>query len=360
MTSTGYEVTRLAVRVGQSRLNGRGRLDVTGARPRLDMRVSAPNIQLDDFPLEKKPDAPQSAEGLRATAKGAAGQTQRLLSGAFLRRFDAYIDVVVRQVLSGTDRLGDGWLRAQLIDGRLYFGPAEVNLPGGTARLSISYDPTAPEVALAAGAYVERFDYGILARRLRRADDVRGLFSLNLELAGRAPSLDAIMGHADGRIDFAVWPTDLRAGIFDLWSVNLFYALLPFIDPGAESRVNCVVGRFDLKDGTLTHDALLIDTSRVRVLGAGGADFRTEELGFRFRPRAKGLQLFSLQTPVNVTGTLTDFHIGVSAGDVLGTIARFLGSVIVVPLERLTQGPLPRDGADVCTDPLRTVGQATR
>jgi hypothetical protein len=30
-----------------------------------------------------------------------------------------------------------------------------------------------------------------------------------------------------------------------------------------------------------------------------------------------------------------------------------LASPIIVPWERLTLGPLPRDGADVCTDPLR-------
>jgi hypothetical protein len=38
---------------------------------------------------------------------------------------------------------------------------------------------------------------------------------------------------------------------------------------------------------------------------------------------------------------------------VLATIARFIGSAVVVPFQWLTEGPLPRDGADVCTDPLR-------
>jgi hypothetical protein len=32
---------------------------------------------------------------------------------------------------------------------------------------------------------------------------------------------------------------------------------------------------------------------------------------------------------------------------------RMLASPIIVPWERLTLGPLPRDGADVCADPLR-------
>jgi hypothetical protein len=364
ITPTGYEVRRLALRVGESRLNGRGTLDVTGARPRLDLRVTAPRIQLDDFPLPRHgtavAPAPTNVEALRETARGAASQTQQLLSAGFLRRFDAYVDVAVRQVLSGADRLGDGTLRVQLVEGQLYLGPAEVNLPGGTLRLSLAYDPTEPAIKFAAGAYLERFEYGVIARRVRPASDIEGLLSLNLELASKTPALSAIMANADGRIDLAVWPRNLGAGQIDLWVVNLFRELLPVLDRRAQSQVNCAVGRFDLRAGVLTRDALVIDTSRMRVLGAGEVDFATEAIDFRFQPRAKGLQLFSLETPVRVTGTLTDFNIGVSPGDVLATIARFFGSVVVVPIERLFRGPIPRDGADVCSDPLRALGAAKR
>jgi uncharacterized protein involved in outer membrane biogenesis len=364
MTSTGYEVRRLALRVGESRLNGRGTLDVTGARPRLDLRVTAPRIQLDDFELSRAEAAGQTGqttpEALRAYASGAATQTQRVLSADFLRRFDAYIDVEVRQVLSGRDRLADGTLRVQLIEGRLYLGPAEVNLPGGTAKLSVAYDPGEGGIALAAGAYIERFEYGILARRRRPDTDMEGLFSLNLELTSKAPSLNEVMASANGRIDLAVWPKNLGAGQFDLWVVNLFRELLPVLDRGQVSVVNCAVGRFDLAGGRLTRDALVIDTSRMRVLGAGAVDFASEEIDFRFRPRAKGVQFFSLETPVSVTGTLTDFSIAVTPGDVLATIGRFLGSVIIVPLETLFRGPLPRDGRDVCGDPLRLIEGAKR
>jgi hypothetical protein len=364
MTPTGYEVRRLALRVGESQLNGRGTLDVTGARPRLDLRVTAPRIQLDDFALPRRADAAPEGqtvpEALRAQASGAATQTQRVLSAGFLRRFDAYVDVEVRQVLSGRDRLADGTLRVQLIDGRAYLGPAEVNLPGGTAKLSLAYDANDVAVTFAAGAYIERFEYGILARRQRPDSEIEGLFSLNLELSSKAPSLNAVMGAADGRIDIAVWPRNQGAGQIDLWVVNLFRELLPVLDRGQVSVVNCAVGRFDLAGGKLTRDALLIDTSRMRVLGAGGIDFATEAIDFRFQPRAKGLQLFSLETPVRVTGTLTDFSINVSPGDVLATIARFFGSVIVVPLETIFRGPLPRDGRDVCEDPLRAVGSPRR
>ena len=355
MTPNGYEIAKLAVKVGGSRLYGRGRLDFAGERPRLDMQLSAREVQLDDFPSGERTTAraPVTAEALRSTVSRTATQTEDLLSAAFLRRFDAYVDVAVEHVRSGSDRLGDGTLRVQLIEGRLDISPAEVRLPGGSAWLSTSYDPTGSEIALAISISVERFDYGIIARRLRPGTNPSGRFSLKLNLAGKAPTLSTMLAHASGHMDFAAWPDNLRGGVLNRWAVNLFFQLLTVIDPGAGARVNCVVVRVDLKNGKLTPDALLIDTRRVRVIGTGGADLGTEEIALRFRPRAKGPVLLSLQPPIDVSGTMTNYRTGVSRGSTLETLARFFTSVFVVPIQMLTQGRLPADGADVCTDPLR-------
>jgi hypothetical protein len=168
------------------------------------------------------------------------------------------------------------------------------------------------------------------------------------------------MAHANGRIDVAVWPRNLSAGVFDLWAVNLFLALLPAVDPSAQSQVNCAFARFDQRAGKLTDEAILIDTSRIRVTGRGGVDFGTERLAFRFEPRAKEPQPFSLATPVEVTGTLTDFHVGPTLGDALATVPRFLGSLVLAPLTALGVEIVPRDGGDVCADPLGAPRAAKR
>jgi hypothetical protein len=92
----------------------------------------------------------------------------------------------------------------------------------------------------------------------------------------------------------------------------------------------------------------------VRIRGAGHANLRTEELAFIFRPRAKGLGLFRLQTPLRVSGTLTDQRFGFEQRDVFESVLRVIASPVLCPIEWFTLGPQPRDGADVCTDPLRT------
>lgn len=369
-SARGYEVPDLALRVGDSRLDGRGTYVSGAQRPRLDVRLSAPRVQLDDFkfgawsPFEKKdsatdtePAEQMTVEAIRAKAKEAAAQGQRLLSPETLRRMDAFLDVQVEEVLSGQDKLGSGTLHAQLEDGRLEFGPAQVEVPGGSAQFTATYEPTDRDVAVTLQIAAERFDYGILARRVKPDTDFEGLLSLRLDVSGRAPTLDSVMAHSNGRVDIALWPRNMRSGIFDLWAVNLFMALVPAVDPSKESKVNCAIGRFDLREGKLTHDAILIDTSRMRVIGEGSVDFDSERLDFRLAPKAKSAQFFSLATPISATGTLTDPKIGVAPGGVAETTVRLLTSVFVVPIQKLVQGKLPRDGSDICSSGVRVLGE---
>src|SRR5262249_57456210 len=74
MPPNGYEIAKLAVRVGDNRLYGRGRLDFAGERPRLDMQLSAPEVQLDDFSSGERTTAraPVTAEALRSTVSRTA------------------------------------------------------------------------------------------------------------------------------------------------------------------------------------------------------------------------------------------------------------------------------------------------
>jgi uncharacterized protein involved in outer membrane biogenesis len=365
VSSRGYEVPNLSLRMGESRLNGSGSLTGVDGRPRIDVALRAPNVQLNDFSfkgwsaLDKpkpKDSKPMSVEEMRAKAREAAAEGQKLLSAEVLRRQDAFLTVDVEQVVSGADKLGSGSLKASLQNGRLAVEPLEVNVPGGGARIWLAYTPSETDVAMEAKVRVDRFDYGVLARRLKPDMDlkyVQGLFSLHLDLQSRAPTIDALMSRGNGRLDFAVWPKDLRAGIFDLWAVNLFLALIPAVDPASESKVNCALGRFDLKDGILTHQAILMDTSRMRVTGQGRVDFPEEQLLLKLAPQAKTAQFFSLSTPVQVTGSFTDFKVGLVPGALAETTVRLLTSVFVVPIQKLTQGSMPRDGADVCTAALQ-------
>ncbi len=364
LSRSGYEVSDMRVRVGSSVLRGDGSLDTTVSPPRAAVRLSAPQLQIDDFalrgwwPFEREPSAPPApaAEGvaadverLRRQAAQASGEVERLLSPQVLRRQNATLVVHVEEVLSGAERLGNGWLVARLEDGRADIGPVQVDVPGGRASLWLGYAPSGRDVDAHVRLQAERFDYGILARRILPGTDLAGELSVDLDLrAEGARSLASAMERGNGSLDFRIWPVNLRAGVFDLWVANLFVALVAKVDPSEASSVNCGIGRFALEDGLLTSRELLLDTTRVRVSGEGSADFRDERLALRLTPRPKRAGFFSLATPVRVGGSFTRPEIGVAPGDALATVGRFFTSVLWVPLQSLFGREVPADGSDVC------------
>ena len=83
--------------------------------------------------------------------------------------------------------------------------------------------------------------------------------------------------------------------------------------------------------------------------GTGRVDSRDERIEMRLQPQPKQAQFFSLATPIEVSGTVTDPKIGVNAGDVLATAGRLASSLIWVALQKLIGKGLRVDGADVCT-----------
>ena len=353
----GYEVNGLRFQVGDSILDGNGSVETQSGRPRIDIALASPLVQLDDFklgdwsPVEKKPDdkpgAP-SADDVRNKASAASDQAQKLLSPEMLRRQDARLKVEVRQVLSGKDKLGSGRLEAKLENGRADIGPFDVEVPGGGAKMRLGYEPTEHDVKVDLHIDVQKFDYGVLARRIQPESDMRGTFSLRMDVDSRAQYLSEILRHGSGHIEFAVWPQNMQSGIFDLWAVNVLVALVPAVDPGKASKVNCAIGRFVLSDGILVDRSIIMDTSRMRVTGKGKADFGREVFALNMRPQAKTAQFLSLATPIQVGGTFSNFKVGVSPGDVLGTIGRLVTSILWVPLQKLAGNKIPADGADVC------------
>ena len=359
MSSAGYEVSSLLLQVGSSQLNGKGTLDTRAQPPRMDVVLTAPTIQLDDFrfgnwsPENSKPEKskPATAEAGEETSRPSAEPGKnagQILSPEVLRRQNAYLKVEVDQVVSGRDALGNGKLEAKLENGRAEIGPVVVKTPGGSALFGMAYEPAEKDVAFNLHAEVKHFDYGILARRVDPQSDVRGTFSLGVDVNARARYFSELMRYGNGHVDFAVWPENLKAGLLDLWAVDVLVALLPKVDSSSESKVNCAIGRFVLKNGVLTDKTMLIDTSRMRVTGNGKADFATEQLHFYMQPRAKKPQFLSLAVPIELSGTFSDPHVGVNPVDVAETFTGFITSVVWVPLQMLFAKELPADGRDVC------------
>jgi hypothetical protein len=275
-------------------------------------------------------------------------KVEELLSPRMMNKAKIHLEVLVDQVRSGNDKLGQGQFNFDLDKGIASIGPAYVETDGGKALWSLKYHPTDKNIAMDLHVDIDHFDYGVIARRVKPDADIKGLFNLKMDISSKAPHLADLMNYGNGNLDLVIWPENQKSGVLDLWAVNILTGLLPVIDPAAESKINCAIGKFNLKDGALSQKQLQIDTSRMRVNGVLMADFKSEQVFAKLRPQAKEVQFLSLSTPVQVTGTFSNYNIGLSAGDIAETLVRLGTSVFWVPIKKLFSEKMIADGSDIC------------
>jgi uncharacterized protein involved in outer membrane biogenesis len=223
-------------------------------------------------------------------------------------------------------------------------------LPEGIIDLQVDVEAVADRLDIALQTRIERLDYGLLLKRVDPENEAEGVLSLDSHLRALTPSLEELLVYADGHLDFTLYPENFRTTLFDLWATHLLAALMPALDSGPGPQLNCVVGRFTVESGLMTPDALLIDTSRIRVRGKGKIDLQTGKLNLTLEPRPKTRGLISLATPVRVTGRLDDPSIRLTTGGLARTFFRLYLWFWTV-FRELARKPLPADGADVCVDP---------
>jgi uncharacterized protein involved in outer membrane biogenesis len=353
----GRHGAEVKLTVGSSDLTGTMEVDLDRKPPHFAVGLTAETIQLDDFALgDWSPTGKEKAPAeVEAEETAPEDRPAALLSPETLGRLDAELSVEIGRVLSGSDRLGASHLEAKLEQGRLSVQPWRVEVPSGSVDVAAAVHPTRDELQAEIEVRIERFDYGILARRIKPETEMSGLVSLDLALSARAPKDQRLMPYGNGHLDLGVFPEAFEAGVVELWAVSLLRALIPVVDSGADSTLNCVVASLDLHDGIMTQRSILMDTSRMRVAGEATVDFHEERVRMRLRPRAKRPQFFSLATPVIVDGSFDDFGVGVKPGDLLGTAVRLVTSVIEVPARYLLGDVLPRDGTADCLAALERV-----
>jgi hypothetical protein len=108
----------------------------------------------------------------------------------------------------------------------------------------------------------------------------------------------------------------------------------------------------DMKEGVMREHTLLADTSRLTVNGKAKIDFKQETIRIDLVPTAKRPEFFSAATPIRVEGDFEDFGIGVAPEDILGTLIRFVTSVVHVPILRILNLGKNPGKLDTCMEAL--------
>jgi len=257
-----------------------------------------------------------------------------------LRAFDLFLDGEIKHVRTERADLGHVVFQATLDQGALTVNPLTGNLWKGDFEGKVNFDGTQYVPTLEVGLKIHGLEYAEVAKTFGATDLVKGQSqSIKLILKGRGDTLSEVLERAQGELEWVDGPLQLATRYIDLWAADLITtALTTAWQEQPVTNLNCVVGYFDLEEGILKSDNILIDSTRVTVAGLGKLNLMDERLDLVLTPRPKDPSLFSLAHTVRITGPLSNpdvtsdkFRIAESgAWGLLGLVNPF-GFVVVIP-----------------------------
>jgi uncharacterized protein involved in outer membrane biogenesis len=146
---------------------------------------------------------------------------------------------------------------------------------------------------------------GALLREMQLSDQLDGgRAEYALDLRGTGRSLRAIMASANGSHSLIVRGGTVDNRFFEIIGADLVRWLAHMVGGAERPRLNCVVSRFDIRDGLATAHVLMFDTSQITAAGEGTINLGTEALALRLQPRPRNASLLSFAVPLEIGGTL--------------------------------------------------------
>ncbi|MGZ5195750.1 MAG: AsmA family protein [Ramlibacter sp.] len=181
--------------------------------------------------------------------------------------------------------------------------PLDFGVAGGSLVSVIEMDARQPRMATNARITAKGLHLARMFPKSKLGAGDTGTIGGRAQLRGNGNSIAQMLGSASG--DAALVMDGGTVGELALRMSNLDIAnsLLVMLGGDKQVPVRCMVGIFNATDGNFKAKALVLDTTKVNMIGSGNVDFTDESLHLRLVSQSKSFSLASLRGPIAVTGS---------------------------------------------------------
>jgi uncharacterized protein involved in outer membrane biogenesis len=226
------------------------------------------------------------------------------LQGA--RRSDAEIDFHAQALEIGRVSLREVATKVKIDEGTIAVGPVAATLREGKVSGGFKIDVTHDVPWVDVDLRVAHMKLGQPSGNDGNADSpppLDGPLQARIALKGRGNSLHDLASNANGTVTAVLPHGTVRSSLAELAGFDLRGLGLMATGNKADTGIRCGVASFDVKDGTLTAQRLLVDTDPVLITGEGTIDLDSEALDLQLEGRPKHPRL-RIRAPLLVRGTL--------------------------------------------------------
>lgn len=330
-------------KVGDSDLRGAVTYVSGGQKPFFRANLQSKLLDFDDLgPLVGAP--PKTGAGETAAPEQQAKAAQVKASTHVLPRdkfsterwndMDADVHLVATQV-QRPNQLPIDSLSTHLVlkDGVMSLEPLDFGLAGGHVKSRVVIDSRAAPPKGDIRADVQDVKLGQLFPALKSMEEAFGTVYGRADLKGRGASVGDLLATSNGTIALSANGGRVSDFLVQLLEIDIAHAAMLLGTRKQQVDLRCAVGTFNVKDGVVTPESFIVDTTETHVKVEGKLDLARERFDLLARGRGKSPSIFVLRSPVVLEGPLKKPSVHPKAGPIVAQAgAAAVLSVVAPPL----------------------------
>ena len=349
-----WSYREFAGKVGESDLRGEMSVDLATKRPTLRGKLTSNLMDISDLGglIGEKPGQPDK----KPAGKVLPSEPIDLVK---LRRVDAHVTLSAKK-FRNRDKLplDNVDMKIDLVGGLLKVDPLLFGVAGGKMNSSVAVDARSKVITSDIKAAFTNLHINKLVPGTEVLNDSFGAVDGKVQLKGRGNSAAGVLGTSNGRIDLVSRGGEVSNLVMEAAGADIGEIIKFFVGGDQKIQLRCGVMAFNVKDGLMTSEALVVDTDDTYIGGEGAINLREETLDLRLVPLPKDVSILSLRGPLRVRGTFDEPQLGLEKR----TLARKIGMALMMGLINPLAAIIPtietgpgRDKKAPCSDLIQSL-----
>ncbi len=289
-------------KVGGSDLAGDAAVTVGGARPLFKANLLSKRLDFKDL-AGFLGGAPPAGGGVAASPKLLPSEPYKLDR---LRAMDADVRLKARRVNTITLPIDDMDAHLLINDGVLRLDPLNFGVADGDMRSTIRMDARERTIRTQAKVNARGMTLGKLMPKAKLGNTAIGKVRADIAVTTQGNSIAAMAANANGDAEAGMGRGQISKLLMEFASMDLAGILKIKLTHDQQIPIRCAYGDFAVKDGVMTPNALVFDTTELRLNGSGLIDLEDERLDLTFKAKNKTFSPLSLRAPFYVRGSFKE------------------------------------------------------
>ncbi|MBT7265465.1 MAG: AsmA family protein [Rhodospirillaceae bacterium] len=294
-----YAVDNFKMKLGGTDVSGNVLASLKSKTPNITVALTSNNLDLADI-LAAAPQSDAPKEAVKKDDGRVFPNDPLPVDG--LKSATVNLKFLGKKVILNGAPLTDLSLGLALKGGKLTLDPFQAEFAKGKMIGVIILDGSRTRPSLLIDFKAKGTDVGKLLKDMDVTDMLTGAADTTITLKGSGGSVRQIMAGLNGKTEIIMKDGTVATKYLDLIAADLVKTVMP---GGADTtKINCLVNRFNIKQGIATNTAMVFDTEKMTISGGGKIDLRSEKLDLKIKPAPKDASLVSMAVPIDVGGTL--------------------------------------------------------